>query len=123
MNIELLERVKEAILANPQHFDMSCWGNLEKNNGGFTCNSAACIAGWAVFLEKGIMLDNQDVESEAQRLLRLYDGEAYQLFYDSNWPDEFEDRYRDAAWADNYAEIARAAAARIDRFLATGGKE
>lgn len=58
-------RVKEAILQNPEHFNMDRWH----------CNTDACIAGWIV-LHQYAKLESKPLEWVSS--LELYKTETYQ---------------------------------------------
>lgn len=113
MNIELLEKVKSAILAEPQHFRMDTW----------TCGTAHCIAGWALKLE-GVPIVNPEAGAPSQRTANgnepdieassLLDLPHHGLFHVEEWPYELRERY-DAA--EDFATRAAIAAEAIDDFI------
>jgi hypothetical protein len=125
MNIELLQRVKKAILDNPEHFSMDYWYQYIDENGHVTlenytvgvaeglteCGTKACIAGWAVFLGRDDSTGVYDIGLYAQNILDLTNDQARRLFHMDRWPKQF--------WLDD----TETAAARIDHFIATGGRE
>jgi hypothetical protein len=121
MNVELLQQVKQVILADPDSFRMDTW----------TCGTAHCIAGWALLLRDipivgGPSLSKQRTVSDehpgdvAAELLGLSDDEQLSLFNCYHWPVEFHARYRESP--DRRAR-AQVAAERIDHFIATAGRE
>lgn len=133
MNVELLQQVKQRILAEPEHFDMDYWVAE-------TCGTVCCIGGWAARLsgfvhisadgetwfptakgrralrDRGCFDDDPDVFAAA---LELEDDGAT-LFHVEAWPADLADRY---ASANSYFKRAQIAAERIDRFIATEGRE
>lgn len=95
--IELLERVKAAILAEPDHFDMDFWWTVPADGNGIHlddngcwivdrsrqavpddapllghmsgCGTTACIAGWTVALAGERVRPGALIEYEARRLV------------------------------------------------------
>lgn len=128
MNVELLTRVKEAILAAPQLLDMSDW------NHPINCGTAHCIAGWACALDGWEMQSpinscmitkpdnrNSDTEQVARDLLCLSSEQSDKLFYASRWLlDHKHPYYETKKGSQERAEIT---AKRIDHFIATEGAE
>ncbi len=109
MNIKLLEKIKLAIRAYPNQFDMSNW--FDKNE----CGTTACIAGWAVALNKNLPLNQAEdaciaCEREAMKALGLTFDEGQRLFYLGKWPPQF-------------VYDSRNAVARIEHFIQTNGAE
>jgi hypothetical protein len=140
MNKELLLRVKEAILAHPEHFDMfgfmtgpkfiyesseTVIATIDDLNAG-QCGTTACIAGWAVALSpkdevRKAYSHRADIGDVAAFFLGYgLDGfdNLMPLFYDDYWPRDLKDRYRAASREENYLEMAKAAAETIERFIA-----
>lgn len=125
INIALFERIKTQLLAEPQRLYMSSWllgtdDPRELMDTSSTCRTAGCIAGWAcAFADPEA--DNYQVAVVAQEVLGLRTKQADRLFYLTNWPEQFSDRYLDApAFSLKRAQIT---CARIDHFIATGGAE
>jgi hypothetical protein len=118
MNVELLQQVKQAILAEPDKFRMDRW----------SCGTAHCIAGWACLL-RDIPIVEGDFTTEtvsgeypglvASKLLDLRGRAADKLFYTFGWPSRFRAPYLGAT----RRERAEIAAERIDHFIATDGRE
>jgi hypothetical protein len=79
VNIPLLEKIAEIIIAEPENFDM----------GHFHCGTSHCIGGWAE-----ILTGTPNYESPSyhvgQAALELTDAQAYALFYSSCWPKRFK---------------------------------
>jgi hypothetical protein len=125
MNIELFEKVKQAIVAEPERFDMSLWVlsdfvNEFDSTKGFkenTCGTTACIAGWACVLGTDDNVKALDVPGRASALLGPRWEQAEQLFYTKYWPSKFLVPYEEGT----EQEAAQAAADAIDRFIACGG--
>jgi hypothetical protein len=75
----LRKMVAEKITSEPKRFDMRTWSTTRE----LTCNTTACLAGWAIFLAGQIPYDTDgDIAPRAIKLLGLteaeYDGD---LFY------------------------------------------
>lgn len=150
MNVELLRKVKDYILAEPKRLHMGDWGckfsnamlerRPELRNVVPICQTTACIAGWAVILEKPELLNlNPDNETEqdkfqvamdharawASDLLELDYEEGQRLFYELNWPILFCKAYERAKFSptNSAAKKAQVAAERIEFFIATNGTD
>jgi hypothetical protein len=125
MNTELLLKVKEAILREPEHFDMADWFRFREE-----CGTTACIAGWAISIGRNCdnlasaaaLADLSDVNNwfHGQLLLELEFPEAERLFMWSEWPLYFRSQYINS---ETNASRALIAADRIDQFIATNGAE
>jgi hypothetical protein len=144
MNVKLLRRVKKHILEEPRRLCMA-WYVIKKSEDKkliagrpfAKCNTAACIAGWTLELNKievnpyaciaGWTLELNKIEvnpyeSEHIRACKLLDisyDEGLRLFEPSSWPLKFRDGRRD----DGTEETAQVAAARIEHFIKTKGRE
>lgn len=122
MNIPLLEKVKAAILAEPQTYNQAYF--IEETPCGTTC----CIAGHAL-LQAGVcsISEMKDlvpsfIATLAEEELDLTTNQRFRLFASPHdWPEPYRSRMIDA-WenSDKDAE-AHIAAARIDKFIATNG--
>jgi hypothetical protein len=126
MNVKLLRRVKKHILEEPRRLCMA-WYVIKKSEDKkliagrpfAKCNTAACIAGWTLELNK---IEVNPYESEHIRACKLLDisyDEGLRLFEPSSWPLKFRDGRRD----DGTEETAQVAAARIEHFIKTKGRE
>ena len=114
MNIPLLRQIQAQIIQHPESFDMTKWD----------CGTAACIAGWACRL-KGLKMPisstpigNPEIASKAQELLGLDEKQRPRLFLCLNWPMEFVVMENAGSKAQ-----AKAAVARIEAFIESGGAE
>ena len=131
MNKTLLLRVRAAILAEPEKFDMS---DYFKKSDSSPCGTAACIAGWSIAISKrwkrlsnGYPLYSTDTTTlglshwpawlEAVKLLKINDEQAGKLFMAHAWPEPFRSSF---ALRKTNKHKARIAARRIDHFIATG---
>jgi hypothetical protein len=134
MNIEGLEKTKAAILAKPVNFDMSTFFDHRSEQALETeCGTTACIAGFAITVLQGFetverarlhdRLQASLTASRAANLLGLTYEQSGRLFDEGEWPTKFYDDYIHAVETDDYTGMARTAAARIDHFIATEGKE
>lgn len=127
----LLRRIKHRILKEPRQFCMSGFfvssDDLEATWEIPNCNTAACIAGWALVLSKNSSPriareacrgSGFRIDSTARIVLEIDFYQSTRLFYQCNWPLRFQ-RFDD----EGTAEFAQQAAARIDHFIATEGEE
>lgn len=88
------------------------------------CGTAACLAGWAIHLDKKnkklvdsvVHNDALSIADRARRILGLSELQADRLFYISSWPKRFTDAYRGRSTKNR----AIAAGKRIDYFIRTG---
>lgn len=132
MNVQLLERVRDHILAKPRRLAMGRWVQQRSITGPTyisdngrpakyaECGTAACIAGWTCVLTENGLNSYNDIGSRATDLLGLTDLQNYRLFYTGSWPE----RYRKAYYkATNMTERAKVAARRINAFIKTKGQE
>lgn len=143
LNVALLLRVKEAILAHNERFDMAIWVSrtvVDPQDGAIdyesvntfgelahNCDTVGCIAGWTVAIGSPTQEKYATLASEvAARLLGIPNSLRDTLFYTTAWPSLYEDEYErvnqsltltKAEKQKRYAEIA---AARIDALIRTG---
>lgn len=119
INTRLLRRIQKQILKEPRRFLMHRW----------FCDTAACIGGWAIALDKNFKLAKAGVldaqsrrptSERAAQALGLRRAIAERLFYVDEWPSPFREQYDDAL---GRAGRARVAARRIEHFIKTKGKE
>jgi hypothetical protein len=119
MNIFLLLKVAEAILAEPWHFNMDSWD----------CGTTACIGGWACRLSGMPYHETRQLwhYTYPKKFLKLSGEEAERLFFDENWPEQFRfsfDNLRDIdGHIENHEKAVQIAVARIHHFIATEGRE
>jgi hypothetical protein len=121
MNVELLRKVEEKILAEPSRFDMSTF--VDRG----VCGTTYCIGGWAATLsgkEVSNKYHKDDSKDPGQEELGLTDEEADRLFYTNCWPEEFLPE----GWQETDDDVsesitARQAVDRIEHFIATEGRE
>jgi len=132
MNVKLLRKIQEHILAEPRRFRMSGYSFVSAPGtivgpseycGDIRqvvpeCGTMACIAGWATGLDGGDIA-NAGADTGAQHL-QLPELVADRLFFMSQWPEKFSEAYRSATTVAAKAQIA---AERIDHFIATEGAE
>jgi hypothetical protein len=118
MNTKLLLKVRDRILAEPEHFDMAEYF-LDQ-----PCGTTACIAGWTKAIVTRQSLKNcrrSHIWAFARNALGINEEQAKKLFYDDHWPHPFDFNYAEAN--DNAKELAQIAADRINHFIATNGEE
>ena len=115
MNIELLLKVKEQILKDPERYNQDIYGHG-------SCSSAHCIAGWAIVLGKKKWPDQiAHVWNLAHKVLSLRGRQDSKLFsVGGDWPKKFASAYLKAKTPKGRARVA---ARRIDHFIKTGGRE
>jgi hypothetical protein len=128
LNVKLLRKVKEHILAEPNRLQMGEW--IERSEpGGFVydydaevtvpaCGTTACIAGWTCLLGKGMEFDARGpfrISAEANKLLGVTEEDTSDLFYVDQWPREIGERFEESR---DVHERASLAARRIDQFIA-----
>ena len=127
MNTRLLRKVQKAILDHPDQFCMDRWfsdcNSVDQPAGG--CGTAACIGGWAVFLSSkkqklSFYDDDFDAYGLARRALGLSVPQGGRLFSVGSWPAKFNKSFHSALTISHAAAVA---AARIDHFIKTKGKE
>lgn len=121
MNIELLRRIKQQILQNPELYDQDSWVNVHRKT---ECGTACCIAGWACQLDdirKFKSLINEiesyktpgfSIRGTARNLLDLTQNQDTELFI--YWPASYKKRY---IYANNARERAAIGAEYIDYFV------
>ncbi len=91
MNIDLLQRVREQIAAEPKAFDMAYYGNATE------CGTTLCIAGWACVLT-GATFDGDRFRRDGQVINADRDAKSQiglpdldHLFTPDYWPDGYDD--------------------------------
>lgn len=123
MNVELLNKIKQEILNEPESFQMAAYlktpvkGNIKDYGLEWQtrCGTACCIAGHAISLSKETQ--SNDETAQAVRLLSLNSDQARRLFFLSNWPYHLREKFLAAG---SVSERAKVAAERIDLMISTG---
>lgn len=151
MNISRFQKLKAVILEFPDQFDTDDW--FQKRENVKHCGTSACLAGWAVTLQKTrsknpykalcaifskeevndfdeegytcTVIDNSStvVENIACEYLGITSTQGKRLFYDLNWPTNFGDEYNFHYRRKKYLAAAEVVVARLDHFIATNGGE
>jgi hypothetical protein len=132
MNVRLLRKVAKHIAAEPRRFIMGgiVQHKLERGDKVYEslhvagkylwqfppCGTAACIAGWSAIIAKKKRID----WSSGRSALRINRYQAERLFIAYAWPDPFRQDFYSATT--NRGRV-KAAAARIEHFIKTKGKE
>ena len=140
MNVELLKKVKQQILEEPNRLSMHIEITQDEEEfydvlDGYTkekvdepnvalhppCGTTACIAGWAVILSHPELKPkdvwrNYTISSEAAWLLEITYPQMSKLYYTYNWPVQFREAFKTT----DIKKRAEVAAARIDHFIETG---
>lgn len=133
MNVELLKRVADVIVARPHDFQMR-FVALDLNDDyqdevmqpELSCGTACCIAGWALCLDRSCDLTAMNWHEPGYILLRraarVLGIHAYPeaIFMRDDWPADYRDSYY-AAKTDQ--ERAQVAYERIHHYIATDGRE
>lgn len=112
MNIELLKRVRDKILADPDSFDVNEWHSVHD------CQTTMCIAGWACRLVNDTDKRAWFISEHAIKYLGITYNQSKRLFYEDQWPFELQ-----LHGIDNVVERAERAAKRIDRFIESQGQD
>jgi hypothetical protein len=127
MNITALLEIKAAILSHPRQFQMdhTYATYLDDCTPAGGCGTAACIAGWAMFLRETDSRMNErenmpsfELLSRAASHLDVPNGK---LFLRGDWPDQFRLPYNSAIDACDSVRMAKIAADAIDDYISTGG--
>lgn len=141
MNIKLLKKIRREILRRPKQFNMNYWFRYSPKEISH-CGTSACIAGWALTfgqkttkpIDAAKSLEsefgtafifqlgrwNANITKQAEELLELTELQAQKLFFHTEWPENFKKAYIHGKTS---TARAKAAAARIDHFIATEGME
>lgn len=117
MNIELLEKVQQAILDNPSHLSMSIW----------TCETSACIAGWTLAINEDLhartfsdkypraeeyvkeKVDRNSFVSIEDFCIQILGSSSHRIedmFFLRSWPKKYSDAYRSALNDETKAFVA-----------------
>jgi len=133
MNVPLLKKVGQAIMAEPRWFDMTWW--IDTTSDKAPCGTTACIGGFAILLSKikGRLTEKTWATTAnkipqksymprytATVLLDLDKDQAFRLFDINHWPYKFTVAYQAA---DRPERRAKAAADRIEFFIQTNGTD
>jgi len=137
MNVRLLRKIVKVIQEKPRQFKMTYWHNNEtvkddmRRRGDWrniealcmlpeekriACDTTHCIAGWAQAISNDRKC-NAPAEKDAKRLLGLSKSQAQRLFFADQWPEQFR------GVKDQWKMSPAKAAARIEHFIKTRGKE
>jgi hypothetical protein len=127
MNVKLLRKVKRRILAEPKRLYMTSYLAFDRDvvdRPMPKCGTVGCIAGWACIIAMPKLSPQEiwrqfAVGFKAMELLGLTDEEKFRLFEPGAWPKQFERGTSD----DGKKKTAEVAAARIEHFIKTKGKE
>ena len=132
MNLENFERVKAAILANPETLNMQTWGSQDSDS---PCGTVGCLAGFCdwlmavdgrkhtLFAKSGKLnrCFSEDAEplviGNAREFLGITDPQSRILFFTWEWPSRFAEDYD---YTDSPSQRAAVLVRRIDHFIATG---
>lgn len=127
MNVELLKRVADVILARPYDFDMNNFEgpaveSYQVKERERSCGTVACIGGWAAALDKGLVdpIVIDEPFTFYSNVLDLDLQQASRLLLQSGWPYGYLKAYKKA---ETDQERGEAAYDRIQHFLKTEGKE
>lgn len=128
VNVPLLEKVRDLILATPRSINMDKWLDVDMQEDETACGTTACIAGHVLLCsgfhvknhyfadQNGHIMSFERVPKEAALLIG---GEApegsHPLFWQHRWPGDFQERLWRAEGPKEYAEIV---AEVIDNYIA-----
>lgn len=130
MNKPLLRKVIAAIRKEPRRFTMGQW--IDTADKIAPCDTAACIAGFAVILDyaanrpkirwrsSALAFKYANVMEIAQLDLQLTDWQTKKLFYSEKWPKRFRIPFEKCEEEKDRRGAAKIAIARIDYFMRTG---
>lgn len=110
MNVELLEKVKKAILAEPMKFDMEDFKQDYRK-----CGTTYCIGGWVCLIGEAENFSG----ATAQRLLDITSDQAQRLFF-GGVPGKFPNLWETPTDEASAVRIAKEAVERIDYFIEMG---
>lgn len=130
MNVKLLRRIQEKILAEPRQFNMGSYFLSNRDIRNFllpnpeipNCGTAACIAGWALALASN-RKPSECEDSKANmifsiKVLDLDIDSGRRLFHFVCWPEVYQ-----LMRAEGTKKYAEQAVARIDHFIKTKGAQ
>lgn len=118
MNVSLLREISAIIQRDPEKFDMRyLHSDSDGGASSMDCGTAHCICGWAACLLGSPRVQNGTAGHLA---FDIRPDQANRLFFDRFWPEPFRSAYSLAKSRSGRAEIA---AARIEHFIATDGRE
>lgn len=122
MNVILLRMVRDKILEEPRQFNMYDWFNSTLPDGGrpANCGTACCIGGWAQTIAQGLTPKEawNGTWIDPRILLGLDRDQGCLLFNEELWPKQFKSSPKAG-----FVLRAKRAAARIDHFIITNGKQ
>jgi hypothetical protein len=132
MNVELLRKIENHILEEPKRLFMPAFVRRQEYGDSLfatntlvareypECGTAACIAGWAVFLNENLKsLNSPEIMFKACALLQITTDEGRRLFLPQEWPLQF----KRGGTGDGEPETAEVTVDRIEHFIKTGGRE
>lgn len=97
LNVKLLRKVRDKILAEPDQFEMSQWFTQSTGWKIPNCGTAACIAGWTIAVSNrkkpSEFLTARNIQDTALELLGIEDQDGWDLFSVSSWPKKYMDRF------------------------------
>ena len=134
--ISELIKLKELVMKVPERLDMEDWYYPSSKS---PCGTAACFAGHIVLSKINAKNFTQAVQRYERKLDRDGEGpgihhtamtmigvtgdQSHKLFMPSGWPEDLWESYETARCNANYKLAAEIACVRIDRFIASNGKE
>jgi hypothetical protein len=132
VNVPMLQKIKEVILAQPKRVEMYDWlRHRSPKRGGPVCGNVGCIAGWACLLSekegrtlaaKGRALIDRyrytDYKTNGREALDLSREQADRLFFLDVWSKRLAEEYDRARTPKGRARVV---ARRIDLFIRSKG--
>lgn len=124
MNIELLRKVQEQIMAEPKRLNMQFFIMKRENSKNYlrqwpACGTVGCIAGWTVQMSGFAYEHDSSVGVKAAALLDITFSQADRLFHVHFWPERFRNSIR--IFPPQSPEYALVTKERIDYFIDTKG--
>jgi hypothetical protein len=124
MNVKLFQKVKKAIVANPEKLKMRAWvtgttvydektKSTKKVTDLNVCGTAACISGWAAWIA-----DPDKWPHNASNGDKYLGIEDQRIFYVESWPRRYRKQYMEARNQKKRANIVRNV---INSYIRTNG--
>ena len=117
MNVRLLRRIAKVIQEKPDQLDMRWLHTKDDEAADIGCATAHCICGWGAVL---LGLEDIGTGSSAGNTFGLDWDQQCRLFFVHGWPVKFGRPYAKSKTPKYKAGVA---AARIEHFIKTKGRE
>lgn len=135
LNKKLIRKIIKHIEAEPKRLNMNEWAMKDSSRSGPPCGTTACVAGWALLLDKPaaerrkIMAMDDDKFERAlfgrtsnilqmgAKKLGIDAGGAWKVFFSDQWPEPF---YSDFTNATTKKKRTKITIARLEHLMETG---